>query len=158
MNYKPAAKYRATIPSSEGSSQLSWTSSASQDLLIGTVCPFGPLWPYPRCLTLLWEAELLMQTVLKYHRTQEASYVRLFPAQCSSEADAPILHPGEVLQSWHLSLTPVHGWGCWNMAPQMPQPWMWLHPTPQLSTLQASELAERGTQCWNCTILYFLHF
>lgn len=56
-----------------------------------------------------------MQTVLKYQQTQEVSYICLFPAQSSSEADTPILHLGEVLQNWHLSLTTVHEQGCWHL-------------------------------------------
>lgn len=93
-----------------------------------------------------------MQAVLTL-TPKEVSYTRLFPVQLSSESRAPMVHPGKVLQSWHLSLNAVVRGNCAGTqhlrchSPVCEQHLNQQHLNYQL-LLWISELLEKGNQCY----------
>lgn len=83
----------------------------------GLFALLDPLCPFPKCLTLLWEAVRLANADYVEIPPLAGSFLHL-PASFSesdaellqhfSESDAPILPLGKLLQNRHLSLTVVH--------------------------------------------------
>lgn len=123
MNYKLASCLQKV-----GSWLCIWQLPAFSNLFYFPVSPHRdclPFWtpgPSPKCLTLLWEAVGLANADYVEITPDTGSFLHLpvSSAQHSEESDAPILHPGKLLQNWHLSLTAVHEPGCWSMAPRVP--------------------------------------